>query len=69
MSRGAKQRLRCLEDLHDRQGRELDRLSNAELKERIRVLIEEIGGRDAVAAELRAMGRLDLAALFEEGAP
>ena len=69
MSRGAKQRLRCLEDPHDRQVRELDRLSNAELKERIRVLIEEIGGCDAVAAELCAMGRLDLAALFEEGAP
>ena len=64
MSRAAKQRLRCLEDLHDRQIRELDRLSNAEFEERIHVLIEEIGGRDAVVAELRAMGRPDLAALL-----
>ena len=69
MSRAAKQCLRRLEDLRDRQDRELDRLSNAEIEERIRVLTEEIGRRDAVVAGLRDMGRPDLAPLFEEGAP
>ena len=69
MSRGVERRLRRLEDLRDRQCRDLDRMSETELEERIRVLTEEDGGRDAVVAGLRHMGRPDLAALFEEGAP